>query len=106
MEHYLKHRRLILDSAILIVALLLCLVLFAPGVKAGELEPAYKVSPNAPTWIVTQGAPVSTCPPLDTAAIRRDLAAGYRTDREWLETIILRMAWVMDCERGYSNDTQ
>ncbi|OGT02849.1 MAG: hypothetical protein A2143_05820 [Gallionellales bacterium RBG_16_57_15] len=39
------------------------------------------------------------CGTFDTAAVRADLVSGYRTDREWHETIINQMAWQLDCER-------
>jgi hypothetical protein len=78
MQTYHLHRRLLFDSALLVFALLLCLVLLAPGAKATD-----------------------QCPAFDTAAVRRDLAAGVpRTDAEWYRTIILRMSRALDCERG------
>lgn len=41
----------------------------------------------------------STCGTFDTARLRADMEVQYRTDREWHETLIKRLAWQLDCER-------
>jgi len=42
------------------------------------------------------------CGRFDTDKLRYDLAHPYRTDREWYEAVINRMAWYLDCEQGKS----
>ena len=44
--------------------------------------------------------PAPHCGVFDTGRLRADLLAQYRTDREWYETLIERMAWQLDCERN------
>lgn len=39
------------------------------------------------------------CGTLDTEKVRADLKTPFRTDREWQETLIKRLAWQLDCER-------
>lgn len=46
---------------------------------------------------------VEECGGLSTNAVRNDLVNGYRTDREWFETIIKQLAWQLDCERSVHN---
>jgi hypothetical protein len=40
------------------------------------------------------------CGSFNTNTLRNDIASPFRTDREWYETIILQLAWQLDCERS------
>lgn len=41
----------------------------------------------------------TACGNFDTARLRADMEAHYRTDREWYETLLKQLAWQLDCER-------
>lgn len=45
----------------------------------------------------------SPCGTFSTYRLRLDLQNPFRTDREWYETLIRRLAWQLDCERGRSS---